>query len=123
MWVDAELIGEHWHVNTYMGWQYGQDEMPTYEKTRDFRNDTYEAGSLILHKHEWMPYIQALAVGGYTTGLRVCWSDHTIDRRDLWNGSSDGPCLLGDSTPVEWVRESDHYKLMRQIETKFKERS
>lgn len=102
LWVDAERIEQHVHLKINMGWQYGQDAMPTYEKARNYRNDAGLAGTLIIHDHEWLPWIKALAAGGHATGLRVCWSEHTDDRRNLWNGTPDRPCILGTTDVVEW---------------------
>lgn len=107
LWVDAERIEQHVHLKIHMGWQYGQVDKPTYEKRRDHRNDAGMAGTLILHDHEWLPWIKALAAGGHATGLRVCWSEHADDRRNLWNGTADRPCVLGTTEVVEWERVDD----------------
>lgn len=104
VWVDAERVEQHVHVRIHTGEQYGQDDMPTYERRNDHANNAGEAGTLVMRADQWLPFIKALAVGGYTTGLRVCWSEHTDDRRDLWNGSPDHPCVLGETTPVPWER-------------------
>lgn len=104
VWVDARRVEGHHHVKVYTGFQYGQSEVPTYETRVDHRNDAGEAGVLVMLAEQWPSFIKTLAVGGHATGLRVCWSDHTDDRRDLWNGAPDRPCLLGSSEPVEWER-------------------
>lgn len=104
IWIDTNLVEEHAHLKINTGFQYGQENMPTYERRHNHRNDAGEAGTLILRADQWLPFIQALAAGGYQTGLRVCWSEHTDDRRDLWNGSPDHPCVLGETTPVPWER-------------------
>ena len=104
VWVDAERIEQHVHVKIHTGKQYGQEDMPTYERRQNHRNDAGEAGTLILREDQWPSFIQALAVGGHATGLRVCWSEHTDDRRNLWNGTPDRPCVIGTAEPVEWER-------------------
>jgi hypothetical protein len=104
VWIDAERIEQHVHVKIHTGLQYGQVDMPTYERRRNHRNDAGEAGTLILRADQWPSFIRALAIGGHATGLRVCWSEHTDDRRNLWNGSFDRPCVLGSMDPVEWER-------------------
>jgi hypothetical protein len=105
VWIDAELIGEHVHLKISTGKQYGQDNLPTYERPTGYRNDAGEAGRLILRADQWPSFIKALAVGGHATGLRVLWSEHNVDRRNLWNGTLDAPCLLGQTDPVPWERK------------------
>jgi hypothetical protein len=105
VWVDAERLGEHVHVKVSTGFQYGQEDMPTYERGPGHSNDAGGAGTLILRADQWPPFIRALAVGGYATGLRVCWRERTEDRRSLWNGAPDRPCIIGHKEPVEWEPE------------------
>lgn len=104
VWIDARKIEQHVHVKITTGWSYGQPDRPTYERRQDHRNDAGVAGEIILQADQWLPFIRALALGGHDTGLRVCWAEHNEDRRSLWNGCHDRPCLFDTHDPVDWVR-------------------
>jgi hypothetical protein len=102
LWLQGERIGEHVHVSVRMGRQYGQDDMPTYEKERGHANNVGDAGNLILHADEWGPFISALAVGGYENDLRVIWRCPPEEPRYLWNGAEGYPCIVGSTDAVDW---------------------
>lgn len=105
VWIDAERLGEHVHLRVRMGRQFGQDEVPTYDRGRGHINDAGDAGRLILRADQWPGFIKALAVGGHATGLRVIWAEWRDDRRVLWNGAPDRPCFIGGREPTTWERE------------------
>lgn len=117
IWVDAELIGEHIHAKIHTGKQYNQDDVPSYDGGRGYRNDAGEVGTLILREDQWPSFIQALAVGGHATGLRVIWtldrsreslarkegSTQCWDQRYLWNAHADAPAIVGEVEPKPWM--------------------
>lgn len=104
MWLDAERLGDHVHVVVRTGRQYGQ-EIPNYDNEEGSHNDAGGAGHLILRVDQWQPLIASLAVGGHETGLRVIWRYMPDDRRYLWNGAPDAPCVVGTTDPVTWDRQ------------------
>ena len=106
LWLQGERIGEHVHVWVRMGWQDGQDQAPNYDGGRGHVNATGDAGHLILRGPEWQPFVTAMAVGGYETGLRVIWRCPPDDPRYLWNGAEDYPCIVGST---DWCRGTTRY--------------
>ncbi len=102
VWLAAERVGDHVHVQVQTGLQHGQPSFPDWGP--GMRNDAGIAGNLIFRADQWQPFIKALAIGGHATGLRVMWKTAPDDRRFLWNGLPDAPSIVGRAEPEPWER-------------------
>jgi hypothetical protein len=106
VWLQGERLGDHVHVLVRTGEMFGQANCPTYNHDRGESQDPGIAKEeWIIRAEHWLPFVKALAVGGYATGLRVIWRCPPDELRYLWNGAADAPCIVGTTDPVPWTME------------------